>query len=135
MLKAEFFDNCYLQQNAFDDVDGATPRKRQQFVFDKVLQVLDLEIEFENKDEARRIMVAASDLFRNWNYAAWDVSRDEGEEAADGGEKEEGAKEAPRTAGMSEEFKQILDQIERFIESKGQVAREDGETEEAVEAK
>ena len=41
-LKADFFDNCYLQQNAFDEVDGATPAERQQFVFDKVLEVAGL---------------------------------------------------------------------------------------------
>ena len=33
--KAEFFDNSYLQQNAFDEVDGATSAERQQFVFDE----------------------------------------------------------------------------------------------------
>jgi len=121
MLKAEFFDNCYLQQNAYDEVDSATPKKRQQFVFDKVLQVLDLEIDFGNKDEARGIMVAASDLFRNWNYAAWDVARDE---KADAGDElaEDTAVEAP-TPGMSDEFKQILAQIEEFIESKPSGAR------------
>jgi len=40
MLKAEFFDDCYLQQDAFDEVDGATPKDRQEFVFDKVLEIL-----------------------------------------------------------------------------------------------
>ncbi len=30
-LKADFFDNCYLQQNAFDEVDAATPADRQKF--------------------------------------------------------------------------------------------------------
>ena len=44
-LKADFFDNCYLQQNAFDDVDGATPAERQQSVFDKVLEVAELDLE------------------------------------------------------------------------------------------
>ncbi len=36
MLKAEFFDSAYLQQNAFDDVDAATSVDRQRFVFDKI---------------------------------------------------------------------------------------------------
>ena len=31
VLKAEFFDNVYLQQNAFDDVDAATSAERQRF--------------------------------------------------------------------------------------------------------
>ena len=68
-LKAEFFDKCYLQQNAFDDVDASNTAERQQFVFAKVLEVIDLDFGFENKDEARKIMFKVSDLFRNWNYA------------------------------------------------------------------
>ncbi len=87
MLKSEFFDNCYLQQNAYDDVDGASPRDRQIFVFDKVLSVLDMEFTFESKDEARRAFVEVSDLFRNWNYAPTD----------------------------SDEYKNILGQIDAFL--------------------
>ncbi|MBN1488294.1 MAG: V-type ATP synthase subunit A [Phycisphaerae bacterium] len=90
-LKADFFDNCYLQQNAFDDVDGATPAERQQFVFNKILEVLDLEFGFEDKNLARQTMVRGTDLFRNWNYAASD----------------------------SDEYRQLLERIDRFIATKG----------------
>jgi len=69
-LKADFFDNCYLQQNAFDEVDAATPADRQKLVFGKVLEVLDTEFPFAGKSEARRQMFEVTDLFRNWNYAA-----------------------------------------------------------------
>ena len=72
MLKAEFFDNCYLQQNAFDEIDGATPADRQKYVFDKLLAVLDLQMDYTDKAEARKAVVEVSDLFRNWNYAAMD---------------------------------------------------------------
>jgi V/A-type H+-transporting ATPase subunit A len=91
MLKAEFFDTCYLQQNAFDKVDAATPAERQRFVFDKILQVADLAFEFADKDQARRTMVAAQDLFRNWNYAEWN----------------------------SQEFREILERIDAFIAARG----------------
>ncbi len=91
MLKSDFFDNCYLQQNAFDKVDGATPKERQQFVFDKMLQVLDLDFDFQNKEEARAIMFQAQDLFRNWNYAATD----------------------------SDEYKDFVEKIDAFIAAKG----------------
>ena len=91
MLKAEFFDNCYLQQNAFDEVDAATPADRQKFVFDKMLEIMKLELHFDDKDHARRTFVHVSDLFRNWNYAA----------------------------ANSEEYKRILAQIDAFIEKKG----------------
>lgn len=91
MLKAEFFDTVYLQQNAFDEVDAATSAERQRLVFDTVLDVLKLDFGFENNEQARRVLVRANDLFRNWNYQAM------------GGE----------------EFKQTQAEIEKYIATKG----------------
>lgn len=91
-LKADFFDNCYLQQNAFDEVDAATPAERQCFVFNKLLEVSDLDFKFEDKDKARKTIFHVSDMFRNWNYAR------------------EG----------SDEYKEILAQIDEFIASNWQ---------------
>ena len=91
MLKAEFFDNVYLQQNAFDPVDAATSAERQQYVFDKILEFIDLEFEFDDKDTARRSLVRGQDLYRNWNYAAMD----------------------------SEEFREIEAEIDAFLATKG----------------
>ena len=96
MLKAEFFDNCYLQQDAFDVVDAATAKPRQQFIFDKVLEVLKLNFDFESKDQAHTSLVAVSDLFRNCNYAATD----------------------------SEEYKRILGQIDDFLAGKNKDAKD-----------
>jgi len=90
-LKSDFFDNCFLQQNAFDEVDAATPAERQTFVFDKVLEILKLEIEFESKDQARETFVEVSDMFRNWNYAA----------------------------ANSDEYQKILQQIDAFVAQSG----------------
>jgi len=87
MLKADFFDNCYLQQDAFDEVDGATPSERQKFIFDKVLGVLDLDFGFTDKDIARKTMFQVQDMFINLNYAATD----------------------------SDEYKKILAQIDEFL--------------------
>ena len=87
-LKADFFDNVYLQQNAFDKVDAATPADRQKFVFDRVLEICETPFKFATKDDARRAMVEVSDLFRNWNFAAQD----------------------------SDEYKKILADIDSFLE-------------------
>ena len=107
MVKADLFDNCYLQQNAFDDVDAATPSERQTFVFDKILEVADLDFDFADKNVARSVLVQANDLFRNWNYAALD----------------------------SEEYKRILADIDRFIAARGQSADQaEQEETETVEA-
>ena len=73
MLKAEFFDSVYLQQDAFDPVDAATPADRQTCVFDKVLAVLQKDFAFTDKDQARKTLVDTTDLFRNWNYVAADA--------------------------------------------------------------
>jgi len=94
MLKAEFFDNVYLQQDAFDEVDGATPKERQQFVFDEILKVLKLTFDFPSKDEARQAMFEIQDLFRNLNYAATD----------------------------SDDYKRILDQIGAFVRAAGRTS-------------
>jgi V/A-type H+-transporting ATPase subunit A len=71
-MKADFFDNVYLQQNAYDAVDAATPAERQKIVFDRVLGVLEMDVAAEDKAQARRVLVTATDLFRNWNYAQTD---------------------------------------------------------------
>ncbi|NLF24509.1 MAG: V-type ATP synthase subunit A, partial [Deltaproteobacteria bacterium] len=73
-LKAELFDRCYLQQDAFNAVDASTPAERQRFVFDKLLEVLRLEFNFSSKAEARQAIFRLTDLFRNWNYAASDTA-------------------------------------------------------------
>ena len=99
-LKTDFFDNCFLQQNAFDEVDAATPQDRQVFMFDKILAVLRLSFDFDNKEQARAAMVHVSDLFRNLNYAV------------DG----------------SDDYKRLLGEIDAFIVSKG-VDRAAAETE------
>ena len=72
MLKGEFVDSSYLQQNAFDSIDAATTRVRQQFVFDKILEVIEIDFTFKEKDEARRTMMRIGNLFRDLNYASWD---------------------------------------------------------------
>jgi len=108
-LKADFFDTCYLQQNAFDDVDAATPADRQQFVYDKVLEVINLDFQFDTKDEARETLVEIGDLFRNWNYAAWAPAKTKGDDA----------EQKLDLDSASDEFKKILSQIDEFIAAHG----------------
>ncbi|MCK4912226.1 MAG: V-type ATP synthase subunit A [Candidatus Omnitrophica bacterium] len=67
-LKAEFLDSVYLQQNGFDDVDAATDLSRQEYVFNKILVVLNKEFSFEKKEEAREKFYELRHLFIDWNY-------------------------------------------------------------------
>ena len=68
-LKSEFLDFVYLQQNTFDEVDGATSRERQIYMFDKVIDVLRTAFKFDDKDSARRYFLELRLIFTNLNYA------------------------------------------------------------------
>ncbi|HUV63169.1 MAG TPA: V-type ATP synthase subunit A [Sedimentisphaerales bacterium] len=115
MLKAEFFDSAYLQQNAFDDVDAATSVDRQRFVFDKILEILEADFAFKDKDEARHALKKISSMFINWNYAPWDQSvvpeSDRQDEPLD-----KSARKDDEAAERGD-FKEILGQIDQYIQS------------------
>ncbi len=81
-LKSEFLDYVYLQQNTFDKVDGATNKERQQYVFDKVISILDTPFDFTDKDKARRYFLELRQIFIDWNYAAMDSEQFKKLEAA-----------------------------------------------------
>jgi len=66
-LKAEFLDAAYLQQDAFDKVDAATPLERQRHVFAKVAEVLHATFSFADKDSARRFFLELTQLYKTWN--------------------------------------------------------------------
>ncbi len=71
-LKSEFLDSVYLQQNAFDKVDAASNKERQQHVFGIVKKVLDTELQLETKEKAREVFNRLRQLFIDWNYIAMD---------------------------------------------------------------
>ena len=68
-LKGEFFDFVYLQQNAYDPVDEATPEERQRYVFDFICHILGAEFSFKDKEEALHFFQKLRKLFRGWNSA------------------------------------------------------------------
>jgi V/A-type H+-transporting ATPase subunit A len=71
-LKGEFFDAVYLQQNAFDDVDAATPPNRQQLMFTLLEEILQSPLTLQDRDAGHdffnQLRLACLDL----NSAAWD---------------------------------------------------------------
>jgi V/A-type H+-transporting ATPase subunit A len=70
-LKAEFLDFVYLQQNAYDPVDEATPKERQVYVFDSIYRILESEFTFGDKGSALHFFQELRQLFRGWNSAPW----------------------------------------------------------------
>ncbi|MBP7275830.1 MAG: V-type ATP synthase subunit A [Kiritimatiellae bacterium] len=69
-LKSEFLDAVYLQQDAFHEVDAATPADRQAHVFARLHGVLSTRMEFSGKDEARRFFLRLTQGFKEWNLVA-----------------------------------------------------------------
>lgn len=67
-LKGEMVDAVYLQQNAFDEVDAATPIDRQVKDFKLLHQALVTDFEFDNKKAARDFFADMKDAFYQKNY-------------------------------------------------------------------
>lgn len=74
-LKSDFLDSVYMQQNSFDEVDGSVSVERQNYTFNKVLQVLGSNFELENKDQARVFFNQMRQKFLDWNYSAWNSDK------------------------------------------------------------
>ncbi|MDD2689952.1 MAG: V-type ATP synthase subunit A, partial [Candidatus Omnitrophica bacterium] len=71
-LKGEFFDFVYLQQNAYDKVDEATPAQRQEYVFRFIYEhIFEQEFKFEDKDKALHFFQKLRQLLRTWNSSEW----------------------------------------------------------------
>lgn len=71
-LKAEYLDAVYLQQDAFHEVDAATPADRQRYVFERIHRILKTPMKFESKDEARRFFQRLTQTTRDWNRVRQD---------------------------------------------------------------
>jgi V/A-type H+-transporting ATPase subunit A len=80
-LKSEFIDQVYLQQNAFDPVDGITTQERQLYVFGFLMDILKTEFTFIEKSDALRFFQFLRQAFINWNYKRWDTDECKKEEA------------------------------------------------------
>lgn len=71
-LKGEFFDFVYLQQNAYDEVDEATPAQRQEYVFNFIYRnILEQEFELGNKARALHFFQGLRQFFKSLNSSPW----------------------------------------------------------------
>lgn len=66
-LKSEYIDNTYLQQNAFIEADAATSVERQQYVFSKLLKIINTRMKFEEKGAARSFFQKLTQTCKDWN--------------------------------------------------------------------
>ena len=67
-LKSDLLDNVYLMQNGFDPVDAACGAERQEYVFKKVISILQQEFSFKDKETARNYFHKLRQVFIDWNY-------------------------------------------------------------------
>lgn len=71
-LKGEYLDSVYLQQNAFNDVDAATPVDRQTHVFSFISRFIKTNLTFDDKEAARGFFQTLTQATRDWNQLAFD---------------------------------------------------------------
>ncbi|ANH78872.1 V-type ATP synthase subunit A [Candidatus Chlamydia sanziniae] len=66
-LKAELYDFCYLQQNAFDPVDCYCPFERQIELFLLISGIFDTKFTFDSSDDARSCFLELQSKIKTLN--------------------------------------------------------------------
>jgi V/A-type H+/Na+-transporting ATPase subunit A len=72
-LKSEMLDAVYLQQNAFNEVDAATPAERQRDMFDVVEKAMLSLYPYSDKAKARKFFQSLTQDFIDWNQIDSDL--------------------------------------------------------------
>ena len=81
-LKSEFLDAVYMQQDSFDETEGATSPDRQKYVFAKIVGVLGSTFDVKEKDEARAFFNKLRQEFTDMNYAKFQSDEFKAHEAS-----------------------------------------------------
>lgn len=74
-LKAELYDFCYLQQNAFDKEDAYCPLERQIPLFLLIQKVFESHFHFESHDAARTFFLELQNEIKNMNFLPFQSER------------------------------------------------------------
>ncbi len=67
-LKAELYDFCYLQQNAFDKEDAYCPLDRQMEMFEIIQKIFEKRFAFDVHDAARAFFLNLQNELKNINF-------------------------------------------------------------------
>ncbi len=70
-LKSEFLDAVYMQQDSFDEIEGASSIERQKYMFKKILGILGSTFNLTEKAEARDFFNGLRQSFIDMNYKAF----------------------------------------------------------------
>lgn len=101
-LKSEFLDRVYMQQDSFDEIEGASSIERQDYVFKKVVEILGSDFELEEKDEARGFFNNLTQGFIDMNYKSFNSAEFKAAEKAID------KTLAEKKAAVSDEVKKLL---------------------------
>ncbi|MCH9627062.1 MAG: V-type sodium ATPase catalytic subunit A [Chlamydiales bacterium] len=71
-LKAELYDFCYLQQNAFDKVDAYCPLERQIPLFKLISHIFETRFDFNSRDRAREFFLQLQSKIKTMNSIPFD---------------------------------------------------------------
>lgn len=74
-LKAELYDFCYLQQNAFDKEDTYCPLNRQVKLLEIIREVFDLHFKFPSHDAARQYFLRLQNQIKDLNSLPFDSEK------------------------------------------------------------
>lgn len=66
-LKSEYIDSVYLQQDAYNEIDGASSAERQIHVFGVIFSIMESSLNFPGKDEARNFFHKLTQKTKDWN--------------------------------------------------------------------
>lgn len=71
-LKAELYDFCYLQQNAFDKIDAYCPLERQIPLFRLMNHIFDTPFTFSGRDHMREFFLTLQGKVKSMNALVFD---------------------------------------------------------------
>ena len=66
--KSELLDFVFLQQDAFDETDALCPMDRQKYMLDLVLDICDIDFDFEDFEKCRGFFKELINELRQMNY-------------------------------------------------------------------
>ncbi|MBR5924113.1 MAG: V-type ATP synthase subunit A [Bacteroidales bacterium] len=69
--KSELIDFAFLQQDAFDAVDGLCPLERQKYMLDLILDICGRHFEFSDYEECRAYFKRVINALRQMNFSKW----------------------------------------------------------------
>ena len=64
-------DFVILQQEAFDNIDGSTSMDRQQYMLNKVLEIVRADFEFDSFEEINPYFKRIINGFKQMNYSEY----------------------------------------------------------------